>query len=147
MPMDNGLVISARAARLDADLVSRFATCCKALGLPVYDRRRPADMPAAHLAFTELTRVAYDHCDAWTGLAAAGSPTIDVLAAVVRTADTSGVLQRRIELPSGALGFDYDTGLYLRFRATTTDDFRLAYAAALAIDGAFHDAAEVVSEI
>ena len=128
--MDNGVVTpSARAARLDADLVSRFATCCKALGLPVYDRRRPADIAAARRAFTELTRVAYDQCDAWTGLAAAGCTTLDVLAAVVRTVDTTGVLQRRIELPAGALGFDYDTGLYLRFRATTGDDFRLAHAA------------------
>ena len=136
-----------RAARLDADLVSRFATCCKALGLPVYDRRRPADMAAARRAFAELTRVAYDQCDAWTGLAAAGCADLDVLAAVVRTVDTSGVLQRRIELPAGALGFDYDTGLYLRFRATTADDFRLAHAAALSIDGQFQAAGEIVSEI
>lgn len=146
--MNNGVVTQARAARVDADVVSRFATCCKALGLPVYDRRRPADMPAAHRAFTELTRVAHDQCDAWTGLAAAGgADSLEVLAAVVRTADTGGVLQRRIELPAGALGFDYDTGLYLRFRATTTDDFRLAYAAALATDGAFHAADEIVGEI
>ncbi|WP_325096564.1 type VII secretion AAA-ATPase EccA [Mycolicibacterium vinylchloridicum] len=146
--MDNGVVIPrVRAARLDADLVSRFATCCKALGLPVYDRRRPADIVAARRAFTELTRVAYDQCDAWTGLAATGATTVDVLAAVVRTIDTSGTLQRRIELPAGALGFDYDTGLYLRFRATTPDDFRLAHAAGLAIEGDFHAADEVVSEI
>lgn len=145
--MDNGVVTSRRATRLDADLVSRFATCCKALGLPVYDRRRPADMVAAHRAFTELSRVASDQCDAWTGLAAAGCTTLDVLAEVVRTADTSGVLQRRIELPAGALGFDYDTGLYLRFRATTRDDFRLAHAAGLAIDGAVRAAAEIVAEI
>jgi type VII secretion ATPase EccA len=145
--MDNGVVTSRRATRLDADLVSRFATCCKALGLPVYDRRRPADMVAAHRAFTELTRVANDQCDAWTGLVAAGCTTLDVLAEVVRTADTSGMLQRRIELPAGALGFDYDSGLYLRFRATTRDDFRLAYAAGLAIAGAFRAAAEIVAEI
>jgi type VII secretion ATPase EccA len=146
--MDNGVVTpKGRAARLDADLVSRFATCCKALGLPVYDRRRPADMAAARRAFTELTRVAYDQCDAWTGLAATGCTTTEVLAAVVRTIDTSGVLQRRIELPAGALGFDYDTGLYLRFRAVAGDDFRLAHAAALAIDGEFHAAEQVVTEI
>ncbi|EHB55648.1 AAA ATPase central domain protein [Mycolicibacterium rhodesiae JS60] len=146
--MDNGVVIPrVRAARLDADLVSRFATCCKALGLPVYDRRRPADIAAARRAFAELTRVAYDQCDAWTGLAATGATTVDVLAAVVRTIDSSGTLQRRIELPAGALGFDYDTGLYLRFRATTPDDFRLAHAAALAIEGDFHAADELVSEI
>jgi hypothetical protein len=30
-----------------------------------------------------------------------------------------------------ALGFVYDTGLYLQFRATYPDDFQLAYAAAL----------------
>jgi type VII secretion ATPase EccA len=146
--MDNGVVTpSARAARLDADLVSRFATCCKALGLPVYDRRRPADIAAARRAFTELTRVANDQCDAWTGLAATGTTTLEVLAAVVRTIDTGGVLQRRIELPAGALGFDYDTGLYLRFRATTADDFRLAHAAALAIEGDFQAADEVVSDL
>ncbi|MCV7175117.1 type VII secretion AAA-ATPase EccA [Mycolicibacterium sphagni] len=145
--MDNAVVTSGRVARPDADLVSRFATCCKALGLPVYDRRRPADMVAARRAFTELTRVAYDQCDAWTGLAAAGCTTLDVLAQVARTLDTTGMLQRRIELPAGALGFDYDTGLYLRFRATTTDDFRLAHAGALAIDGKFHAADEIVAEI
>ncbi|WP_323055637.1 type VII secretion AAA-ATPase EccA [Mycobacterium pinniadriaticum] len=145
--MDNGVVTSGRAARLDTDLVSRFATCCKALGLPVYDRRRPADMAAARRAFTELTRVAHDQCDAWTGLAATGCTNVDVLAAVVRTADTVGVLQRHIELPAGVLGFDYDTGLYLQFRATTPDDFRLALGAALAVDGQFHAADEIVAEI
>lgn len=147
MPMDNGVVTRGRAARLDADLVSRFATCCKVLGLPVYDRRRPADMVAARRAFTELTRVADDQCDAWIGLAAAGAATPEVLAAVVRTIDTSGVLARRIELPAGALGFDYDTGLYLRFRATDADGFRLAHAAALAIDGEFHAADQIVTDI
>ena len=35
------------APRVDGDVVSRFATCCKALGLSVYDRRRPADLAAA----------------------------------------------------------------------------------------------------
>jgi len=29
--------------KVDADIVSRFATCCRALGLVVYDRQRPAD--------------------------------------------------------------------------------------------------------
>ncbi|WP_286141632.1 type VII secretion AAA-ATPase EccA [Mycobacterium sp. M26] len=120
--------------RVDAELVSRFAHCCRALGLAVYDRRRPADIAAARQGFTELTRIAHDQCDVWTGLAASGSVTPDVLAAIVRTADTSGVLQRRIELPTAALGFEYDTGLYLRFRATTPDEFTLARAAALAID-------------
>ncbi|WP_099250583.1 type VII secretion AAA-ATPase EccA [Mycobacterium sp. shizuoka-1] len=145
--MDNVVVTSRRPVRLDADLVSRFATACKALGLPVYDRRRPADAVAARRAFVELTRVAYEQCDAWTGLAAAGGAGLEVLAAVVRTLDTSGMLQRRIELPVGALGFDYDTGLYLRFRATTPDEFRLAHAAALAIDGQFPAADEVVAEL
>jgi ESX secretion system protein EccA len=31
--------------RVDRDVVSRFATCCRALGLAVHDRQRPADWP------------------------------------------------------------------------------------------------------
>lgn len=109
--------------------------------------RRPAAPPAAYRAFAEHTRVADDQCDAWTGLAAAGGTDVAVLAAVVRTVETRGVLQRHIELPAGALGFDYDTGLYLRFRATGPDDFRLAHAAALGIDGDFATADEIVTEL
>jgi len=134
-------------ARVDDDVISRFATCCRALGLKVYDRRRPADLAAARSGFSALTRIAYDQCDAWTGLAAAGDVSARVLEAVSRTAPTAGILQRRVELAPGALGFYYDTGLYLRFRATDPDDFHLAYAAALAAEGRYADAHKLVSDI
>ena len=133
--------------RVDDDTVSRFATCCKALGLSVYDRRRPADLPAARTGFGALTRIADDQCDAWAGLAAAGDTSPQVLEALSVTAATAGVLQRRIPLAPGALGFDYDTGLYLTFRATGPDDFHLAHAAALAARGRFADAHAVVTAI
>ena len=136
--------------RVDGDVVSRFATCCRALGIVVYDRQRPADLAAARSGFAALTRVAYDQCDAWTGLAAAGDQSTPVLEAASRTAATAGTLQRRVELAPDALGFVYDTGLYLRFRATGPDDFQLAYAAALASTGgteAFAQADQLVSGI
>lgn len=146
--MNNGVMTGGvRPARPDTDVVSRFATCCKALGLAVHGRRRPADPQAARGAFAELTRVAHDQCDAWTGLAATGAGTLDVLDAIVRTSDTAGVLQRLIELPADTLGFDYETGLYLRFRATTIDDFRLAYGAALAEACEFRAAEKVLADL
>jgi type VII secretion ATPase EccA len=131
--------------RVDGDIVSRFATCCRALGIVVYERQRPADLAAARSGFAALTRIADDQCDAWTGLAAAGDVSMRVLEAVSRTAATAGRLQRQVELAPGALGFRYDTGLYLQFRATAADDFHLAYAAALATDGRFADADQIVS--
>jgi type VII secretion ATPase EccA len=131
--------------RVDGDLVSRFATCCRALGIVVYERQRPADLAAARSGFTALTRIAHDQCDAWTGLAAAGDVSFRVLEAVSRTAPTAGVLQRQVELAPGALGFCYDTGLYLQFRATSPDDFHLGYAAALAMAGRYADADQIVS--
>ncbi|BBX56605.1 ESX-1 secretion system protein EccA1 [Mycobacterium shottsii] len=138
------------SGRVDADVVSRFATCCRALGIAVYDRKRPADLDAARSGFGALTRVASDQCDAWTGLAAAGDQSIGVLEAVSRTAGTAGTLQRHVELAAGSLGFLYDTGLYLWFRATDPDGFHLAYAAALALAGEsaqFAKANELVSGI
>ncbi|MCI4676656.1 type VII secretion AAA-ATPase EccA [Candidatus Mycolicibacterium alkanivorans] len=126
--------------RIDGDTVSRFATCCKALGLAVHERRRPADLTAARAGFAALTRLAHDQCDAWTGLAAAGDTSSSVLEAVAATRGTAGVLARRLELAPGALGFTYDTGLYLQFRATAPDDFQLAHAASLAAAGRFADA-------
>ena len=117
--------------RIDPDVASRFATCCRALGLSVHDRQRPADVDGARSGFAALTRVANDQCDAWTGLAAAGDTSPRVIEAVWQTRATAGMLQRRIELAPDALGFSYDTGLYLRFRATTPDDFALAYAVQL----------------
>ncbi|ATO74475.3 type VII secretion system ESX-3 AAA family ATPase EccA3 [Mycobacterium avium subsp. hominissuis] len=134
-------------ARVDGDVVSRFATCCRALGIVVYQRQRPADLAAARSGFAALTRIAHDQCDAWTGLAAAGDVSLRVLEAVARTAATAGVLQRQVDLAPGALGFRYDTGLYLQFRATTTDDFQLAYAAALATAGRFADADRIVTAL
>jgi type VII secretion ATPase EccA len=133
--------------RVDGDIVSRFATCCRALGISIYERQRPADLTAARSGFTALTRIAHEQCDAWTGRAAAGDVSIRVLESVWHTASTAGVLQREVELAPGALGFRYDTGLYLQFRATGPDDFALAYAAALAEAGKFADADQMVSAI
>ncbi|OBH97114.1 type VII secretion AAA-ATPase EccA [Mycobacterium sp. E2733] len=131
--------------RVDGDVVSRFATCCRALGISVYQRQRPADLTAARSGFRALTRIAHDQCDAWTGLAAAGDASLRVLEAVSRTATTAGALQRKVDLAPAALGFRYDTGLYLQFRAATPDDFHLAYAAALATAGRFADADQIVT--
>lgn len=131
--------------RVDGDVVSRFATCCRALGISIYQRQRPADLAAARSGFTALTRIAHDQCDAWTGLAAAGDTSFRVLEAVSRTAATSGMLQRQVDLAPESLGFRYDTGLYLQFHATTPDDFHLAYAAALATAGRFADADQIVT--
>ena len=119
------------APRVDPEVVSRFATCCRALGLAVHDRQRPADLNAARSGFAALTRVAHDQGDAWTGLAAAGDASPRVIEAVWHTSATAGVLQRRISLAPEVLGFSYDTGLYLQFRATCPDDFALAYAVQL----------------
>ncbi|HEX7321530.1 MAG TPA: type VII secretion AAA-ATPase EccA [Mycobacterium sp.] len=147
--MNNGdagvLAAHAAATRVDDETVSRFATSCRLLGLTVYQRQRPADLGAARSGFAALTRIAYDHCDVWTGLAAAGDRSAPVLEAVSRTAATAGALQRRLDLQRGALGFEYDTGLYLKFRATEPDDFHLAYAAALAMAGRYGDAHQLVT--
>ena len=149
---DNGMLtaqpLASRAdGRVDGDVVSRFATCCRALGITVYDRQRPADLAAARSGFAALTRIAHDQCDAWTGLAASGDLSTPVLEAASRTAATAGTLQRRVELAPGALGFFYDTGLYLRFRATDQDDFHLAYAAALVTAGEYARADQLVSGV
>jgi type VII secretion ATPase EccA len=131
--------------RVDGDIVSRFATCCRALGIAIYQRQRPADLAAARSGFTALTRIAHDQCDAWTGLAASGDTSFRVLEAVSRTAATAGTLQRQVDLAPESLGFRYDTGLYLQFHATTPDDFHLAYAAALATAGRFAEANQIVT--
>ncbi len=149
-PGDTGVLavepVNSRSdGRVDGDIVSRFATCCRALGIAVYERQRPADLAAARSGFTALARVAHDQCDAWTGLAAAGDTSFRVLEAVSRTASTAGTLQRRVELAPGALSFRYDTGLYLQFRTATPDDFHLAYAAALATAGEFAKADGIVA--
>jgi type VII secretion ATPase EccA len=128
-------VASRTGGRVDEDVVSRFATCCRALGMAIYGRQRPADLGAARSGFSALTRVAHEQCDAWAGLAASGDTTLQVLEQVSRTVATAGVLQRQVELERGSLGFRYDTGLYLQFRAASPDEFHLAYAAALASAG------------
>ncbi|VEG51265.1 ATPase central domain-containing protein [Mycolicibacterium aurum] len=141
------LVVPAGTNRVDQDVVSRFATCCRALGLSVHERRRPADMVAATQGFTALTRIAGDQCDAWTGLAAAGAVTPEVIEVVWQTSATAGVLQRRIELAPEALGFTYDTGLYLQFRAATPDDFALAYAVCLSDAARYEEADELIADL
>jgi ESX secretion system protein EccA len=135
------------AVRVDDDVASRFATCCRALGLTVYERTRPADLAAARSGFIGLVRIASEQCDAWVGLAAAGDTSSHVLEAISRNTATAGLLQRHVELAPDALGFHYDTGLYLRFRATEPDDYHLAYAAALIVDGNFAEAYDLVSEV
>lgn len=111
------------------------------------DRQRPADADAARTGFAGLTRIAHDHCDAWTGLAAAGDVSGPVIDAVWRTRGSAGLLQREIELAAGDLGFTYDSGLYLRFRASEVDDFQLAYAARLAAEGRLAEADALVGEL
>ncbi|KUI27544.1 type VII secretion AAA-ATPase EccA [Mycobacterium sp. IS-1742] len=128
-------------------MVSRFATCCRALGLTVNDRQRPADLPAARSGFAALTHIAHEQCDTWTGLAAAGDVSARVVEAIWSTRDSAGALQRHVEMAPGALGFHFDSGLYLQFRATGRDDFGLAYAAALCDAGAYADADALVGEL
>ena len=153
LPMDIGsdtLAVQAGTrppGRVDSDVVSRFATCARALGLPVYDRRRPPDLVAARSGFDALTRVAHDQCDAWIGLAAAGDTSLRVLQAVSESTTTAGVLTRLVELPPDSLGFQYDTGLYLQFRATRPADFRLAYAAALGTASRYAEAAALIPDV
>lgn len=134
-------------ARVDNDVVTRFATCCRALGLSVHDRQRPADLAAARTGFTALTHIAADHCDAWTGLAAAGDISSRVIESVWQTSGTAGMLAGRIELAPRALGFEYDTGLYLQFRAADRDDFQLAYAATLSEQHRYEEADGLVGEV
>jgi type VII secretion ATPase EccA len=134
-------------ARVDSDVVTRFATCCRALGLSVHDRQRPADLAAARTGFTALTHIASGHCDAWTGLAAAGDASPRVIESVWRTSATAGLLARQIALAPRVLGFDYDTGLYLQFRAADADDYQLAYAATLSGQGRYSEADQLVGEV
>ncbi|OBB02004.1 type VII secretion AAA-ATPase EccA [Mycobacteriaceae bacterium 1482268.1] len=134
-------------ARVDSDVVTRFATCCRALGLSVHDRQRPADLAAARTGFTALTHIAAEHCDAWTGLAAAGDVSPTVIESVWRTSATAGLLARQIALSARALGFSYDTGLYLRFRAADPDDYQLAYAATLCDQRDYQEADRLIAEV
>ena len=137
-------------APVDREVLSRFATCCRALGLTVHDRTRPADLLAARAGFAELTRIAREQCDAWTGLAAAGDTSPRVVEAVWNTVASAGVLQRQLGLDAGddgGLTFTYDTGLYLTFAASTPDDFALAYAVTRYESGAFAEADELVGEL
>ncbi|NGX07717.1 type VII secretion AAA-ATPase EccA [Mycobacteroides franklinii] len=138
---------SASSTRIDPELESRFATCCRALGLSVNDRRRPADLPAARYGFTSLCRTAQDQCDVWVGLAAAGGATIDVLEAISETTATAGHLQHAVNLQPGDLTFTYDTGLYLEFRASGPDDYHLAYAAALVDKGEYVKADQLIAAV
>ncbi len=143
------LTSSVGGTRVDRDVVNRFATCCRSLGLSVNDRQRPADLTAARSGFTELTRIAREQCDAWIGLAAAGAGdnSARVIATIWRTLGTFGALTREIDLGAEDLGFTYDTGLYLQFRATSRDDIALAYAATLGEAGEFADADQLVEEL
>jgi type VII secretion ATPase EccA len=134
-------------AAVDRDVLSRFATCCRALGLSVHDRLRPADPAAARSGFADLTRIAHEHCDAWTGLAAAGDVSPRVVESVWRTVGTAGALQRRLELTPGDLGFTYYTGLYLQFRASNPDEFQLAHAATIAGSGDYAGADRLVGPL
>jgi type VII secretion ATPase EccA len=133
--------------RVDRDLVSRFATCCRALGLSVHGRQRPADLTAARSGFAALTHIAHEQCDAWTGLAAAGKVDAHVVESIWRTSATAGVLQRHSGLAPQALGFTYDTSLYLRLRAVDSDGFQLAYAAILSDAAKYADADRLVGEV
>jgi hypothetical protein len=66
---------------------------------------------------------------------------------VWRTVATAGALQRQLELTPGELGFTYDTGLYLQFRASSPDGFQLAYAATLSESGDYAAADRLVDPL
>ncbi|EFV14745.1 type VII secretion AAA-ATPase EccA [Segniliparus rugosus] len=129
------------------ETVSRFATCCLALGLPVRGRRRPADLAAARSGFAALARTAHDSCDAWVGLAASGDLSLPVLESAVANSANSGELSREIGLGPDALGFRYESGLYLRLRAADPAGLRLALAAALAENGKLEQAHEIAEKV
>ncbi|AEV72038.1 type VII secretion AAA-ATPase EccA [Mycolicibacterium rhodesiae NBB3] len=144
MPLQTDL---AATSRVDSDVVNRFATCCRALGISVHDRRRPPDLAVARSGFGELTRIAREQCDGWTGLAAAGDTSARVIEGVWRTVPTAGVLQRQVDLADGDLAFEFDSGLYLRFSASRPDDFALAYAVMLCDSGDYAVADNLVDPL
>ncbi|ADG97216.1 AAA ATPase central domain protein [Segniliparus rotundus DSM 44985] len=130
-----------------SETVSRFATCCLALGLPVRGRRRPADLGSARSGFASLVRVAHDACDGWVGLAAAGDLSLPVLESIVANSTNSGELAREVGLSPEALGFRYESGLYLQLRAAEPAGFRLALAAATAAQGDLGKAHEIAAAV
>lgn len=130
-----------------SESAGRFATCCLALGLPVRGRRRPADLAAARSGFAALARIAHEACDVWVGLAAAGDLSLAVLDSAVAASATSGELSREIGLPPEALGFHYESGLYLRLRAAEPAGLRLARAAAIAAEGDLGRAHEIAESV
>ncbi|MGL6236535.1 MAG: type VII secretion AAA-ATPase EccA [Segniliparus sp.] len=125
------------------ETVRRFATCCLALGLPVQGRRRPADLAAARSGFASLARTAHEACDVWVGLAAAGDLSLAVLESAAASSASSGELGREAGLAAEALGFRYESGLYLRLRAAEPVGLRLAHAAAIADAGDLGRAHEI----
>ncbi|BBY95130.1 ESX-3 secretion system protein EccA3 [Mycobacterium gallinarum] len=80
-------------------------------------------------------------------MAAAGDTSALVIEAVWRTVKSAGVLQREVDLADGDLVFDYDTGLYLQFAASTPDDFALAYAVTLCDAGDYAAADKLVDPL
>lgn len=144
---EGGGEMAASMTRVDPDTASRFATCCLALGLPVKGRRRPADLTAARSGFAMLTSIAHDQCDGWVGLAAAGDTNPHVLTAICSTAPTAGALRREVGLSPDALGFDYDSGLYLQFRAFEPGGFALALAAESARRGDLGRAHDLIVDV
>ncbi|MGB0969604.1 MAG: type VII secretion AAA-ATPase EccA [Mycobacterium sp.] len=140
-------VAAAPMTQVDPDAASRFATCCLALGLPVKGRRRPADLDAARSGFTALTSIAHDQCDGWVGLAVAGDTSERVLSAICSTTPTAGALREKVGLSPDALGFGYDSGLYLQFRACEPDGFALALAANAILRGKLAHGHDLIVEV
>ena len=100
---------------------------------------------AARSGFAELTRIAHEQCDAWTGLAAAGDTSARVIEAVWRTVDTAGVLQRRARAAPTATSASTTTpGCTCSSAPPTPDDFQLAYAATLCDAGDYAEADKLV---
>ena len=110
--------------RVDGDIVSRFATCCRALGIAVYERQRPADLAAARSGFH---RADPHRPRPVRRMDRAGRRRRFVASGCWRRFRG---LRRRPACCSGRwtwrparLGFRYDTGLYLQFRATDPGRF------------------------
>lgn len=126
----------------DRDSIDLFASSCAALGVAVYGQIHSRNKDSATAGFDRLSGLEPEQCDAWRGLAAAGSTTVYVLEQAHKTIRTFGQLVSATDVDPDGLDFFYDTGLYLTLKAVGVQGVQLAYTMAVANDDRDRTSAE-----
>jgi type VII secretion ATPase EccA len=132
---------SAEAARV------AFSRGLLASGVSVNGLMASHNQTVAAKMFAAATEADPSMCDAWLARVIVGDDSVEVLGAAWQARETLGMEIRRLQVLASQFSPMVFDGVFLRLEITSQDSLAICYAAALAREGRYREADELLAEV